>query len=196
MNFDAEHAIHFIDSSFAATFGLEILMDLSGQGLRYFYPGAVDVGGRDGINVRVSPAHGENWTATFAFGRFGPKSVTGLFTTPNPSMFCVISEGQAYLVSSTDPSVYECLSLVPVLEVRSSVKHQLLIFANHTELVAVGANGIAWRTARLSWDNLKLTTMSDDTIEGAFWDIQTESERTFRVSLSDGSHTGGAFVPI
>ncbi|CAH2408761.1 hypothetical protein MES5069_70379 [Mesorhizobium escarrei] len=92
--------------------------------------------------------------------------------------------------------MHESLTIVPVIAVRSSVKYRLLIFVNNTELLAIGVNGEAWRTERISWDNLKLTTMTYDTICGVFWDIQTESEQGFTVDLATGTHSGGATMPV
>ncbi len=186
-----------IKQPFPSAFEFEVLSELgSGNTKRRFYPGAVESGGHDGLNVRVVPHEGEAWIGTFAFGRFGPKTITGVFATPNPTKLCVVAEGEAYIVDVANPKEHENLSIVPVIAVRSSAKHRLLIFANHTELFAIGANGIAWRTERLSWDGLKLTTMTDETLCGVFWDIRTESEQSFSVDLATGTHIGGAFVPI
>jgi len=186
-----------IEQSFQSAFEFEALSELnSGNTKRLFYPGAGESGGHDGLNVRVVPHEGEAWIGTFASGRFGPKTITGVFATPNSTKICVVAEGQAYIVNVANPKEHESLSIVPVIAVRSSAKYSLLIFANHTELLAIGANGIAWRTERLSWDSLKLTTLTDETLCGVFWDIQTESEEGFAVNLANGTHTGGAFVPI
>lgn len=185
-----------IDNPFPSLFEFRILTEIgSGDTRRMFFPGAVKSGGHDGINVRIVPHEGEAWVGTFASGRFGNKAITGVFATPNPSKLCVVAGGQAYVVDVTNPKAHEEISLVPIIAVRSSEKYRLLIFANHTELLAIGDNGIAWRTERLSWDGLKLTAMDDENIRGVFWDIQSESERSFIVNLADGTHVGGAFVP-
>lgn len=186
-----------IEQPFPSAFEFEVLSELrAGNTKRLFYPGAIESGGQDGVNVRVVPHEGEAWIGTFASGRFGAKTITGVFTTPNPTKLCVVAEGQAYIVDAANPKEHESLPIVPVIAVRSSAKYRLLIVANHTELLAIGANGIAWRTERLSWDSLKLTTMTNETLYGVFWDIQTESEQSFTVDLATGTHTGGAFVPI
>lgn len=181
---------------FPAEYELECLEELqAGHTRRLFFPGGTSDGGHDGINVQVSPHEGTEWVGTFALGHFGPRAITGLWTTPNPSSLCVVAEGQGYMVDARNPQQCEAVPIVPVLAVRSSAKYQLLIFSNHTELLAYGSTGIAWRTKRLSWDSLKLTTMSDDELCGVFWDIRSESEQSFAVNLADGTHTGGANVP-
>lgn len=186
-----------VEESFPTDFGFEVLNELaSDNSRRLFFPGAGHLGGRDGLNIRVIPSDAEAWIGTFSFGRFGSKAVTGVFATPNPKKLCVVAKGQAYIVNVISPQDHECLSIIPVLDVRASLKHGLLIFANHTELLAMGSNGVAWRTGRLAWDSLRLTSMTDEILYGVFWDIQTESEQSFSVNLADGTHVGGARVPI
>lgn len=181
---------------FPAEYELECLEELrAGCNRRFFLPGGTSDGGHDGINVQVTPHDGPEWVGTFASGHFGSRTIAGLWTTPNRYSFCAVVEGQGYIVDVRDPQKCEAVPIVPVLAVRSSVKHQLLIFANHTELLAYGSAGIAWRTRRLSWDSLKLTTMSNDVLYGVFWDIRSESEQSFMVNLADGTHTGGANIP-
>src|SRR5690606_29175711 len=94
---------------------------------RLFYPEGSEKGGHDGLNLHVAPYESEEWIGTFAFGGFGPRSITGVYTTPNPAELCVIAEGQAYRVDVRYPQTCDCLSIVPVLAVRSSAKHRLLI---------------------------------------------------------------------
>jgi hypothetical protein len=186
-----------IEQPFPSAFELDVLSELPSENTkRVFYPGGLESGGHDGLNIRVVPYEGEEWIGTFASGRFGPKTVTGVFTTPNPNKFCAISEGQAYIVDVTGPKVCESLTIVPIIAVRSSMKHRLLIFANNTEILAIGVNGAAWRTERLSWDSLKLITTTDDTLCGEFWDVQTESEQGFTVDLANGTHCEGATMPV
>lgn len=181
---------------FPADFEFERLGELPASRVkRLFYPGATVAGGRDGLNVHVIPHRSEEWIGTFAAGSFGPKTVTEVCNTPNKNKLCVVAEGQGYIVDVERPDCCESVPIFPVLALRSSAKHGLLIFANHTELLAVGDQGLAWRTARLSWDSMKLTSMSEDELCGVFWDIRSESEQSFTVNLQNGTHTGGANVP-
>jgi hypothetical protein len=181
---------------FPAAFGFERLSELPSRCVkRLFYPEANATGGHDGINVHIIPNQGEEWIGTFASGGFGPNTVSEVCSTPNPTKLCVIAEGQGYIVDVEHTDSWESVPIIPVLAVCSSAKHRLLIFANHTELVALGAEGIAWRTARLSWDSLKLTSMSEDELCGVFWDIRSDSQQSFTVNLENGTHIGGANFP-
>lgn len=142
---------------------IELIEELpNSSSKRLFYPGAVESGGQDGINIRVAPSLGETWIGTFARGQFGPKAITKVFTMPDPGQLCVVASGQAYIVNANNPQYHYSPAIAPVMDVRLSEKHGIVIFANHTELLAIGVNGAVWRTERLSWDSLKLTTMTDD----------------------------------
>lgn len=183
-------------SIFAADYEFESLSELPACRVkRLFYPGATAAGGRDGLNVHVIPHRGEEWIGTFAAGGFGSRSVTEACRSPNSRKLCVVSEGQGYIIDVECPEIYDDVPIFPILALRSSSKHRLLIFANHTEILAVSAEGVAWRTARLSWDSMQLTSMSEDELCGVFWDMRSESEQCFTVNLINGEHTGGAIIP-
>jgi hypothetical protein len=71
------------------------------------------------------------------------------------------------------------------------VKHGIIVFANFTELVAYGSQGLKWRTKRLTWDSMKVVEVTDDLLKGEFWDIRSESTQGFTVDLATGNHEGG-----
>ena len=80
----------------------------------------------------------------------------------------------------------------PVIDVRSSKSHEIIVFAEFTRLVAYGPAGIKWETGRLSWEDLAITEVSQDYIKGEFWDIRTERTAEFAVKiLSDRKARGG-----
>lgn len=185
-----------ITDMFLAAFEFERLAELPTNPIkRLFYPGATSIGGRDGVHVHVTPHRGDEWIGVFAAGSSGQTAVTELCRTPNPKKLCVVANGQGYIVDAEHPELWDNVPIFPVLALRGSSKHQLLIFANHTEILAFGAGGIAWRTARLSWDSMTLTSMGEDEVSGVFWDIRSESEQSFTVNLLDGTHSGGAHFP-
>jgi hypothetical protein len=141
--------------------------------------------------VEVKPEQGEPWVGVFAFGRLTPKGVSGIFTTPDPDRLCVVAKGAGYLVRADDPSAWEPVAANPVIDVRPILRRGLLVFAEHTRLFAYGPTGLAWRTKQLTWDDLVITEVTDDSIRGEFWDVATESAGSFRVRLATGEHDGG-----
>ncbi len=181
-----------VDVSFPRAYACEVVGEIpGGNGPRYFYPGGDTLGGRDGVNVRVVPSGGEAWMGTFALGTFGPSGITKVLSMPNPTTLCVVARGAGYLVSVEDPLSWQLVKAVPIIDVRPVPSLRIVVFANFTELVAYGADGIAWRTKRLAWDSLKLTRVTETTAFGEYWDIRVESMQTFEVDLATGRHRGG-----
>jgi hypothetical protein len=181
-----------MDTSFAHSYECERLTESPELALQYFYyPGASSQGGRDGILAEVRPENGELWLGTFAFGQIAPKGTSGIFTTPNPHQLCVVATGEGYIVSANAPTTWEPVRATPIIDVRLIRAQGLMVFASFTDLVAYGPTGIRWRTKRLTWDNLKITEVTDAFIKGEFWDIRTEATASFTVDLATGNHEGG-----
>jgi len=71
-------------------------------------------------------------------------------------------------------------------------QHSLLLFAGFTSITAVGSEGIAWTTERLTWEGLTITEIDGDKLLGHGWDAPADKEVPFEVDLNTGKHTGGA----
>lgn len=181
------------DFSFSREYECELVNELPGResASHYYYPGGTLAGGADGVIVRVKPEGGPGWLGTFAFGTYGASSATKVLSMPDPNSLCVISRGAGYVVSARDPRTWETVKAIPVIDVRSIPAAGLVVFANHTELVAYGAEGIRWRTKRLAWDGLKLIEVTNDKIVGEYWDIRCDETRTFAVDVATGAQHGG-----
>jgi hypothetical protein len=158
----------------------------------WFFPSRTTSGGKDGVTVQIVPQREAAWVGTFAFGPFGQNGVSGVYTTPHPDRVCVISRGKAYFAVTNRPEACEVLAFHPVLDVLTSTEHGLIIFSNHTELLAFDSSGMRWRTKRLSWDSLRIVEMKNGRILGEFWDIRSEQMSTFSVDIVSGKHEGGA----
>jgi hypothetical protein len=177
---------------FDHTYECKVVSETSGlEAKRIFYPGPDIEVGHDGLTVNIAPFGGTPWVATFKFGQLSPNGVSGIFSMPNSERICVVSRGDGYVVSANDPCEWEIINAIPVIDVRCSIKHKIILFANFTELVAYDSVGLKWRTDRLTWDNMKLVEMTDDAVTGEFWDIRTESDNRFTVELATGKHHGG-----
>lgn len=159
---------------------------------QYYYPGAALTAGMDGLIVQVQPEHGSEWIGTFAFGRTAPKGTSGIFTTPDSNRLCAVANGAGYFVIANNPESWEMVDATPIIDVRLIPNHGIIVFAEFTGLVAYDSNGVRWRTGRLTWDNLRLTKVTDTIIGGEFWDIRSETIESFAVDLATGTHRGGA----
>lgn len=181
-----------MDATFVHKYRCERLAELPKLAWpHFFYPGASPRGGQDGILVKVCPCSGEPWLGTFAFGAFAPRGVSGIFTTPNPQGLCVVAKGAGYMVSVSSPAEWETVQATPIIDVHPVRARSLLVFATFTDLVAYGPSGMSWRTRRLSWDDLRITEVTDAVIRGEFWDIRSDATGNFTVDLATGHHEGG-----
>ncbi|RKH93225.1 hypothetical protein D7Y04_41275 [Corallococcus sp. AB038B] len=81
--------------------------------------------------------------------------------------------------------------MAPVTDVRAVPAAGVVVFADFTEMVAYGAEGLRWRTKRLSWDGLKIVQVTERSIIGEYWDMRTEATQTFEVDLATGAQKGG-----
>ena len=186
-----------LEEPFFHNFECKHLDELPGEVRRhYYYPGGTTKGGRDGLIVQVRPRSSDPWIGTFAFGNLSPKGKNGLYTWPDPQMLCVVSQGQGYLVRVDEPTNYEMIKVDPVLDVVPVAARKIVVFANHTELIAYGKSGPVWVTDRLSWEGIKLTRVTADHIEGEVWDPRIEANVGFKVDLSNGRHEGGSYEEL
>ena len=179
-----------IDSSFTSSYSVEIVQELNSEN-RYYYPGGSPYKGQDGLIVEVCPSECASWIGVFSFGRMALKGISGIYSMPDPDKLCVVSRGAGYIVSSCDPEVWEHVKAVPVMDARTVVSHNIIVFADYTELIAYNRDGIKWCTDRLSYDGFRIVDVSDSSIKGEYWDIRNEKNEYFEVSLQTGSKKGG-----
>jgi hypothetical protein len=119
--------------------------------------------------VLIRPASGKSWVGIFAFGYEEPPA-TSRIVTPDPDRVCIISPGAAYIVQADDPSTYQQIPVLPVLDVRSIPEHRLLVLADFTRMAAFGRNGILWTSPQVRWDELKILNVTAERIEGVGYD--------------------------
>jgi len=181
------------DFRYPATYKCEVLQEIPGAGAldRHFYPKGQTTGGNDGILLRVTPEAGKPWIGMFAFGRFGPKGASMVLGLPDPDKLCVVARGAGYIVSTTNPQIWERIGAVPIIAIRAIPAAGIVAFANFTELLAYDLEGFRWRTQRLSWDSLNLIEVTESSIIGEYWDIRVDGMRRFEVDLNSGDSRGG-----
>ncbi len=164
---------------------------------QFVYPqqiaGEEDALARGAFQLLLYPAAGGSFLATCVRGFKDSAMPTGIFACPNADEFCAIAGGYAYVVNATQPATCAQVELRPVVDVRALVSHQLLLFVGFHHMLAWGVKGVAWTTARLSWEGIRLGEVAEDQITGFGWDLLTDKEVPFSVDLRCGKHTGGVF---
>lgn len=155
----------------------------------FVYPRYAEEVERGATEVMIQPSGEENFLGTFALGFSDPLAPSGLWSCPDPQWICVVSGGYAFLVNTLKPEEFTQVEFRPVLEVRALREQQLLLFAGHYALMAWGAHGKAWETARLSSEGVQITGIEGRWLRGVGWDMMTDRDVPFTVDLETGQHT-------
>lgn len=148
---------------------------------------------RGALQLMVHPARGGAFLATCALGFTSASVPTGLFACPNPDELCAVAGGYAYLIDTERPELSTHLGLRPVVELRVLPQHGLLLFVGFHQIAAWGRGGLAWETARLSWEGLRIGDVEDGRLHGFGWNMPSDKDVEFAVDLMTGEHTGGGF---
>jgi hypothetical protein len=141
----------------------------------------------------VHTSHGSAWTGAFT-GETSWRGVTGLYGTPNADMLCLLNRGRAFLVDTRRP---ENTSVVrtdgPVRSVVSLPTSSLLLLVTQWSVVAVGPDGEAWASERVSLEGLRLDEVIGSFVVGVA-DPDDDEPREFSLDLRDGTLAGGSAV--
>jgi hypothetical protein len=189
--------------SFSHNWRAEVLakVPLIAPARQFTYPrqvaGEEDALARGALQVLVYPAGAEctggTFLATCALGFKDPAMPTGVFACPNPSELCAVAGGYAYVLDTAAPERSTHIPLKPVAELLPLAAHGLLLFVGFHAMVAWGREGLAWQTARLSWEGIRITGAEGSELRGFGWNMPTDKEVEFAVDLHTGAHTGGGF---
>lgn len=154
--------------------------------------GEEDALARGALLLEVHPAAGGNFLATCALGFEGEGPLSGVWSCPAPHEMCAVAGGYAYLIDTRSPERCTHLAMRPVVEVRALPDHGLLVFSGFHQMAAWGADGMAWQTARISWEGIQISRVEGDTLHGMAWDMASDRDVPFTVDLRSGKHEGGS----
>jgi hypothetical protein len=130
-------------------------------------------------------------SAWFARFQHGDGRLTGVFPTPDPDHFVAVASGQGYWVSAVSPDVYELLPAYPIQDVLEVRPAGLVLFLDHTDIVAYNSSGKAWETGPVSSDGLWIGSADVGSIRGEAWDAARGCKVPFAVDTRTGRVTGG-----
>ena len=158
----------------------------------FVYPRDAEEVERGALEVLVRPDAPlvAPFLATCALGFRDPAVPTGIWSTPNPSEMCAVSGGYAYVIDTAAPERFTMLPCRPVLEVHALAMQSLLLFVDHRTIFAWGAHGEAWRTAKLSDEGVKVSSIEGRLLRGLGWNLMTDKETPFVLDLQNGALIG------
>jgi hypothetical protein len=139
----------------------------------------------NGLWLKVKAANGRTWIGVFALGYLSSRTFSRVVSTPDLDRMCVIAQGAAYFVRADNPDDWEEIPLLPVTDVRAVPECNLLVLSDETSLAAYSRDGLVWRTGVCS-DELRITSITDDTIECTGFDPMNSGTGRFVIDLKTG----------
>lgn len=121
----------------------------------------------------------------------GLGSLSGVFATPSPDALCIVVDGLAFLVRVDRPGDGAVIAHDQVEQVVAAPACGLLLLARPIDIVAVSAEGVAWKSPRLADDDLRVTGTDGSGIECTGGALNGEPV-TLVVDPSTGRVTSGA----
>ena len=149
--------------------------------------------GRGAVFAQVQPQTGGTFLATCALGFGDPSLPSGVWACPRPDDLLAIAGGYGYRVDTLHPEQCEFLPVRPIASVLALPEHGLLLLAGFHAVLALGAEGVRWQSARLSWEGITLHEVRAGFLHGEGWDMFADREVPFRVDLRTGEHEGGGY---
>ena len=156
-------------------------------------PGEEDALNRGALFLEVKPADAGLFLATCALGFRDPALPSGVWSCPAPGDLLAVAGGYAYRLNTQQPERTELLEQRPVTAVLAAQQEGLLLLAGFHDVLALGRDGVRWRSPRLSWEGITLSGVVDGHLHGRGWDMFADAEVPFAVDLRTGAHTGGGY---
>lgn len=143
---------------------------------------------REGFVVRFLPGAEGEWVGNFQRGFC---SFDDVCMHPDGKHVLVISGGAAYVIDPASQSVTQ--SFGGDFESCTPLPGSCgLLLSNPLGIELIGPQGRAWQTRRLACDGLRVLGVSADEVFGEARHFD-DSWHAFRVGLSDGQASGGAY---
>jgi hypothetical protein len=140
----------------------------------------------DAVVIGVEPVDGRAWIGLFSAQLTSPRGATGVVALPDRESFAVLCAGAAYRVSAVSPGDWEEISVGGVEAPVVSSDPELVLFVEHTAIIAYGSDGLAWQTERLVWDDLHALRVDGSTLIAEGFDPPVGRMVTFGVDLKTG----------
>lgn len=156
-------------------------------------PGEEDALQRGALFLEVRPEDAPPFLATCALGFRDPALPSGVWSCPALADLLAVAGGYAYRIDTRQPDKTDLLEQRPVTAVLPAVEEKLLLLAGFHDVLALGSEGVHWRSARLSWEGITLEGVRGGQLHGRGWDMFADAEVPFVVDLRTGAHTGGGY---
>jgi hypothetical protein len=165
---------------------------------QFTYPLAV-AGEEDALNrgamfVSVKPEADGEFLSTCALGFREPSLPSGVWACPGADDLLAVAGGYAYLVNTLEPAKCVHLPLKPVAAILAAPEDGLLLLAGFHHVIAVGIDGLAWESEKVSWEGVAMGEVVGGVLHGTGWNMQSDKDVSFVMDLRTGRHTGGGVL--
>jgi protein-tyrosine phosphatase len=148
--------------------------------------GEEDALARGALQLLVRPTEGGTFLATCALGFTDAAMPSGVLSCPNPNELCAVAGGYVYIIDTLNPDRSTHIPLKPVVSIHPIPSEKLILFTGFHTILAWGADGEAWHSAKLSWEGVRITEIKDHKLHGTGWDLLTDREHPFTLNLQTG----------
>jgi hypothetical protein len=165
------------------------------------YPGAAAIGDRSDLAadpiLGVRPARGRSWAGVFSgvpeSARVSPPSQ--VIGWPDELSLCVLHQGEAHVVRSDDPDRwFGVTDDLPTTGVLVAAGHVRVLFADYPEVFAFGADGLAWRSGRVAYDDVTLLSVENDKVVVSGFDAPENQIVEFTLDIATGEAHGAPWT--
>ena len=118
---------------------------------------------------------------------------SSVYSTFDPEKFCIVAGGYGCFVNAASPELVEAVRAMPITDVRIIEDRSMFVFADFTRLCAYGPAGLIWECPRVCWDELKIVSINDKTIDGTGYDPTNGANPSMEFSVD--LETGEALLP-
>ena len=133
------------------------------------------------------------WVANFPLGH---SSYSTAVAHPNGHDLVVIAGGLGYVVRPGDRTLIETFG-GSVRGVWPAPAFNLLIFNDSgVAFRALGSEGWAWKTPRISWEGFEGIEIAEKTMYGRAWNAVGQCWQPFRIEIATGDVRGGAYSEV
>jgi hypothetical protein len=140
----------------------------------------------DAVVVGVEPADAPAWVGLFRALIPSPRGASGVVALPDRKSFAVLCAGAAYRVLAASPHDWDEISVGGIEASVVVEDHELVLFTEHTTITAYGSDGLAWRSARLVWDDLHAVRVQGGALIAEGFDAPSGRIVRFAVDLQTG----------
>jgi hypothetical protein len=175
--------------AFKANYSVNTEVDLppaGGHVVGFAHEGSnLNIGLDGGLLCKISPDGRNPWMANFQLASHPPRSVNGIFSTPNPEIVCVVAGGCGYWLDVFKQTKLD-IQCSLIRQVKIIQEFNLLVFVDYTNLVAYDFNGLKWRSDRLALDELIVIDQDNSELICEGLDNTASSTMRFKVNISSG----------